>query len=207
MITITLWEALAYSGALLILFLTPGPVWVALLARALSGGFRGAWPLAVGVSVGDILWPLLAILGVTWIASVFEDFLFYTKALAAVTFIAMGWLIIRAAGTPIRTDGRLTKPGLLPGFLAGITVIIANPKAVLFYMGILPEFFDITRLTATDIAVVCALSAAVPMAGNLALAGFVGHLRGFLTSPQAMKRANVVAGCLLIAVGIIIPLT
>jgi len=177
--TITTWEALAYSGALLILFLTPGPVWVALMARALSGGFRGAC----------------------------EDFLFYTKALAAVTFIAMGWLIIRAAGKPIRTDGRLTKPGLLPGFLAGITVIIANPKAVLFYMGILPEFFDITRLTATDIALVCGLSVAVPLVGNLALAGFVGHLRGFLTSPQAMKRANVVAGCLLVAVGIIIPLT
>lgn len=207
MITISLWEALAYTGALLILFLTPGPVWVALLARALSGGFRGAWPLAVGVSLGDILWPLIAILGVTWIYTVFDDFIFYTKALAAVTFIVMGWLIIRSAGKPIRTDGRLTKPGLIPGFLAGVTVIIANPKAVLFYMGILPEFFDVTRLTAADIALVCGLSAAVPMVGNLALAGFVGHLRGFLTSPTAMKRANIVAGCLLIAVGIVIPLT
>ena len=205
--TLTLWEMTAYAGALLILFLTPGPVWVALLARALSGGFRGAWPLAVGVSLGDILWPLLAILGVTWIASVFEDFIFYTKALAAITFITMGILIIRAAGKPIRTDGRLTRPGLLPGFLAGVTVIIANPKAVLFYMGILPEFFDVTSLTWTDIAVVCGLSAAIPMAGNLMLAGFVGRLRGLLTSPQAMKRANVVAGCLLIAVGVIIPLT
>lgn len=205
--TITLWEALAYSGALLILFLTPGPVWVALLARALSGGFRGAWPLAIGVSLGDILWPLLAILGVTWIASVFEDFVFYTKALAAVTFIIMGLLIIRAAGKPIRTDGRLTRPGLWPGFLAGVTVIIANPKAVLFYMGILPEFFDVTTLGWTDIALVCALSAAIPMAGNLMLAGFVGRLRGFLTSPRAMKRANLIAGALLIAVGIVIPLT
>jgi len=205
--TITPWEMAAYAGALLILFLTPGPVWVALLARALSGGFRGAWPLAVGVSLGDILWPLLAILGVTWIANVFEDFLFYTKALAAITFITMGVLIIRAAGKPIRTDGRLTRPGLFPGFLAGVTVIIANPKAVLFYMGILPEFFDVTTLTATDIAIICALSAAIPMAGNLMLAGFVGRLRGFLTSPTAMKRANIVAGCLLIAVGIVIPLT
>jgi len=207
LISISLPEALAYSAALLILFLTPGPVWVALLARALSGGFRGAWPLAVGVSLGDILWPLLAILGVTWIASVFEDFLFYTKALAAVTFIVMGTLIIRAAGTPIRTDGRLTKPGLLPGFLAGVTVIIANPKAVLFYMGILPEFFDVTTLTRTDIAVICGLSVVIPLAGNLLLAGFVGRLRGFLTSPGAMKRANVVAGCLLIAVGVVIPWT
>ncbi len=205
--TITMLEMLAYAGALLILFLTPGPVWVALLARALSGGFRGAWPLAVGVSLGDIFWPLLAILGVTWIASVFEDFIFYTKALAAITFIVMGLLIIRGADKPIRSDGRLTRPGVLPGFLAGVTVIIANPKAVLFYMGILPEFFDITALTWVDIALVCGLSAAVPMIGNLLLAGFVGRLRGFLTSPSAMKRANIFAGVLLILVGFIIPLT
>lgn len=203
--TVTFWELFTYAGALLILFLTPGPVWVALLARALSGGFRGAWPLAVGVSLGDILWPLLAILGVTWIAAVFDDFLFYTKALAAITFIVMGLLIIRSAGKPIRTDGRLTRPGLLPGFLAGVTVIIANPKAVLFYMGILPEFFDVTKVTATDIALICGLSAAIPMVGNLMLAGFVGHLRGFLSSQTAMRRANIVAGCLLIGVGVLIP--
>ena len=39
-----------YAIALLILFLTPGPVWVALLARAISGGFQAAWPLALGGS-------------------------------------------------------------------------------------------------------------------------------------------------------------
>jgi threonine/homoserine/homoserine lactone efflux protein len=30
-----------YAVAVLILFLTPGPVWVALLARAMSGGVSG----------------------------------------------------------------------------------------------------------------------------------------------------------------------
>ena len=33
--TISLTEIALYSGALLILFLTPGPVWVALTARAI----------------------------------------------------------------------------------------------------------------------------------------------------------------------------
>ena len=42
-----------YAVAVLILFLTPGPVWVALLARAMFGGFQAAWPLALGVAIGD----------------------------------------------------------------------------------------------------------------------------------------------------------
>jgi len=66
-LTISAGDLLLYAGALLVLFLTPGPVWVALIARALSGGFHAAWPLALGVVVGDVLWPFLAILGVTWI--------------------------------------------------------------------------------------------------------------------------------------------
>ncbi|MDG1801447.1 MAG: LysE family transporter, partial [Paracoccaceae bacterium] len=72
--TVSASDLLLYAGALFILFLTPGPVWVALLARALSGGFRSAWPLALGVVVGDVLWPLLAILGVTWLVSEFSGF-------------------------------------------------------------------------------------------------------------------------------------
>tara|TARA_B110000879_G_scaffold74730_1_gene104272 strand:- start:3509 stop:3745 length:237 start_codon:yes stop_codon:yes gene_type:complete len=68
-------DLLLYAGALLILFLTPGPVLVALTARGLSGGFHAAWPLALGVAVGDIVWPLIAILGISWILSVFDTFM------------------------------------------------------------------------------------------------------------------------------------
>lgn len=68
-------DLLLYCGALFILFLTPGPVWLALTARGLSGGFHAAWPLAVGVAVGDIVWPLVAVLGISWILSVFDTFM------------------------------------------------------------------------------------------------------------------------------------
>jgi threonine/homoserine/homoserine lactone efflux protein len=141
--TVTADELLLYAGALLILFLTPGPVWVALTARALSGGFRQAWPLAVGVTVGDILWPLLAILGVTWLVSVWGGFLETLKWVAAGIFLWMGWLLIRHAAAPIAADGRLTRPGMWAGFAAGVAVIVGNPKAILFYMGVLPGFFDL----------------------------------------------------------------
>ncbi|MBT8412780.1 MAG: LysE family transporter, partial [Boseongicola sp.] len=88
--TISLSDAALYAGALLILFLTPGPVWVALLARAMSGGFRAAWPLAMGVVVCDVIWPLVAILGVTWIVSVFDGFMLVLKWVTCLTFLTMG---------------------------------------------------------------------------------------------------------------------
>lgn len=205
--TITLVDAALYAGALFILFLTPGTVWVALIARAMSGGFRAAWPLAMGVVVGDVIWPLVAILGVTWIVSVFDGFLLVLKWVACLTFLTMGLLLIKGAGKEIAKDSRLTRPGMWAGFVAGVAVILGNPKAVLFYMGVLPGFFDLTKLTALDIALICGLSFVVPLIGNLILAGFVDRARRLLTSPAALKRLNMISGGLLVFVGILIPFT
>ncbi len=87
-----------YAGALVILWITPGPVFIALTARALTGGFRSAWPLAIGVTLGDILWPLVAIFGLTWIVSQFSNLMLVLHWVAAIIFVVMGYLLIRHAG-------------------------------------------------------------------------------------------------------------
>lgn len=203
--TIGLNDLFLYSGALVVLFLTPGPVWLALMARALSGGFRGAWPLALGVAVGDILWPLVAVLGIAWILSVFDMFMMVMRWIACGVFILMGALLIRHSKAQIASDSRLTKPGVLPGFLAGLIAILGNPKAVLFYLGVLPGFFDLRTVTRMDVIAIVSVSVAIPLLGNLFLAASVGHVRGLLTKPETLQRINVVCGFLLIFVGILLP--
>lgn len=202
--TVSFTDLLFYAGALVVLFATPGPVWVALLARAMSGGFNAAWPLAIGVTIGDALWPLVAIYGLTWIVTQFSQFMAAMHWVAAITFVVMGILLIRNAGRGISSDSRLTKPGLWAGFATGVAVVVGNPKAILFYMGVLPGFFDLTRVTAPDIAAIIALSVAIPLTGNLALAASIDRARRLLTSPAALRRMNLTAGVLMIAVGIII---
>jgi threonine/homoserine/homoserine lactone efflux protein len=205
--TVTVLDLLFYAGALLVLFLTPGPVWVALLARAMSGGFAAAWPLAVGVTIGDALWPMLAIFGLTWIVAQFSHFLLVMHWVAAVTFIVMGSLLIRNAAKGISSDSRLTRPGLWAGFATGVAVVIGNPKAILFYMGVLPGFFDLSRITGPDIAAIVAMSVAIPLSGNLILAASIGRARRLLTSPTALARTNRIAGALMIIVGVVIGLS
>jgi len=196
-----------YTAAIFILFLTPGPVWLALVARSVSGGFHAAWPLALGVVVGDVLWPFLAILGVSWIVSVFSGFMLALRILATLMFVGMGIVLIRNADRTISADSRLTRPGIWAGFMAGLAAILGNPKAVMFYMGVLPGFFDLSRITPLDMAAVVGISFSVPLICNLAMALFVDRIRGLITSPGALRRTNVVSGVLLILVGLIIPFT
>ncbi len=205
--TITPYDLLLYAGALIILFMTPGPVWVALLARSLSGGFQAAWPLAMGVAIGDVLWPLVAVLGVAWLVSEFAGFMDALKWVAVIVFLVMGALLVRNADHALDANSRLTRPGMWAGFVAGIAVILGNPKAVLFYMGVLPVFFDLTQVTRWDMLAICMLSFVVPLVGNLILAASVDRVRGLLKSPHAVRRMNVTAGWLLVGVGIVIALT
>ena len=88
------------------------------------------------------------------------------KWVAMAMFVIMGVQLIRHARACISTDSRLTRPGRMAGFLAGISVILANPKAILFYMGVLPGFFDLTKVTGFDIAAILAVSASIPDAGQ-----------------------------------------
>lgn len=202
--TLSLTDIALYALAVGILFATPGPVWVAIIARTLSGGFKSSWPLAVGVAIGDIVWPLVAVLGVTWIIGLFDQFMTILRYVAVAMFLFMGLSLIKNARREITTNTRLTRPGKWAGFLAGVAVILSNPKAVLFYIGILPNVFDLTRVTPLDIAAIVAASALVPLVGNLLFALFVDRMRRFLTSTTALRNTNIAAGGLLVIVALMI---
>lgn len=205
--TVTLHQLLLYAGGSVLLWMVPGPVWVALTARALSGGFASAWPLAVGVALGDLLWPLTAIFGLTWILSIYGDFLQMLRYVAAVIFVVMGVILIRKPAVAPDANSAMTKPGMWAGFMVGIAAVIGNPKAILFYMGVLPGFFDLSRVQGWDIVLILLISATIPMLGNLCLALFLDRARQLLSSPQSIRRLNVVSGTLLIGVGAVISLT
>ena len=187
--------------------LTPGPVWMALVARTLSGGFGSAWPLALGVVIGDILWPIIAILGLSWVAMQYDGLLDLLKYVATLIFFVLGFSLISNPDRAVNNDNRLTRPGQLAGFIAGVAIILSNPKAILFYIGVLPGFFDLSRVTLLDIVAICTISAVLPFLGNLTLSIMVDRVRHFLSSPATLRKVNIISGILLILVGVIIPLT
>jgi len=203
--TVSIHQLFIYALGMAGLWAVPGPVWVALTARALSGGFAAAWPLAVGVALGDLVWPLAAMLGLSWIESSYGDILSVLRWVAAAIFLVMGIMLIRKPASPPGTDSRMTRPGLWAGFSVGLAAVIGNPKAILFYLGALPGFFTLGTLTGVDIALIILISAAIPMLGNLGLALFLDRARQLLSSPESLRRLNVTSGALLIGVGLAIP--
>lgn len=207
MLTVTGTQIAAYAVALGALAMTPGPVVAALIARAATGGVAAAVPLAAGVAVGDVLWPLIAMLGVGVMATVWSGFLVALRLVGAAILIWMGIDLIRKSqAAAARAAAGGVPERRLAGFTAGLTIIAGNPKAILFYLGILPGFFDFRTLTVADIVVICAVSAAIPFVCNLAWAALFARARRWLADPIAMRWTHVGAGAALVLVGVAIAL-
>lgn len=205
--TLTAAQLAFYAGAIFILFITPGPVWLAMTARALAHGWVAAIPLVIGVALGDGLWSVAAALGLAWIVSGFPIVMEVLRWVAVAVFALMGWLLIRHADKAISADSALTRPGLWAGFLAGLAAILANPKAILFYMGMLPGFFDLTAISMADIAAIALVSMVVPLVGNIGFAILVDRARRRFASPERLARINRIAGAMLILVAVVIALS
>ena len=191
-----------YFLALIVLFLTPGPVWVALIARTVSGGAKSSISLALGVSLGDMLWPFVVYFSLGLLISVYSDILLVFRYFASFVLILMGLQIIYARNKALSEDHRLTKSGFIAGFYAGFIAVTANPKASLFYMTLLPGFFNFELIGLLDVCLISLLSFSVPMIGNILMILFVAKVRSLLSSPYAVSVTNLISGILLIFVGI-----
>jgi threonine/homoserine/homoserine lactone efflux protein len=198
-------DLIFYAFGIFVLFLTPGPVWIAIISRSITGGLNGAVPLAAGVAIGDIIWPTLAIAGSAALAASYANLLLYLKYLAVILFIVLGINLINNQNLKVSSQNlQLIKSSELAGFTAGLLVIIGNPKAALFYLGILPGFFNLSRLTITDCIAIALVSSLIPFLGNLALAVMVEKSREIISSAAAVRKLNILSGCLLIFVGLLI---
>ena len=204
---ITSTQLFLYFGALVILFITPGPVWIAIIARTVSGGVKSALSLTLGVSLGDLLWPIIVFLGLGFLISVYADILILIRYLAALILAIMGLQIILTTQKKLKPNEELTKSGFLAGFSAGFIAVTANPKAALFYLTLLPGFFDFTKIGPTDLIVISVVSFSVPMFGNVLVILSISRVRNFISSPKSIRVTNIVSGILLIIVGLIILLT
>tara|TARA_R110000787_G_scaffold73921_10_gene164536 strand:- start:1856 stop:2479 length:624 start_codon:yes stop_codon:yes gene_type:complete len=148
---------LAMGATMLALSIIPGPSDALVISRALAGGFRAALPLIVGIILADIVFILIAVTGLSWMAQRYGSAFVIVKLLAASYLF---WLAVQLWwARPDAAPGRasVTASGLLGGFL----ITLADPRAIFFYAGLLPTFLDMHQVGAYQAGVVIALATMV----------------------------------------------
>lgn len=171
-------------------------------ARASERGVRqGAW-VALGVAAGDVVFVLVALLGLGWLAEVAGPWFGLARVAGAAWLLALAVALWLAAGrvrvTPVQPAGGGAAIAL------GLAVTLADHKAVLFYLGVLPAFFEVATLDGADRAAVVVMAGLAVFAAKLPYAIAAARLVRALGERRVRGLRRMAAVLLLFAAAVLL---
>lgn len=135
-------EKLALFGvAVLLLALTPGPVWIYLISRTLTQGRRAGYFSLIGVMLGVLFHLFAAALGLSALLLAVPAAFDAIKLAGAAYLLWLAWSTLRGGGfsfTPAPLDPVPDRVLLRQA----LTASVVNPKVAVFYLSLFPQFID-----------------------------------------------------------------
>lgn len=191
------WHAfLTYCGLYAIAIAVPGPGVIAIVARALGGGFRSTLPAIAGTAVGDWILMTLSAFGLALIAKAMGG-LFLVVKLAGAAYLI--YLAYRYWTAKVETTAPVAAGG---GFLAQLALTLGNPKAIGFFVALLPTVIDLHALRPIGYLQLSAATFILIPVITLAYAALSARVRGLLANARARKRINQTAAVVMAGAGI-----
>ncbi|MGC9527952.1 MAG: LysE family translocator [Limnospira sp.] len=200
-VTLSLTSIVAMFVTMLALAAIPSASVLAVSARSVSSGLIHGILTAAGVVAGDIIFILLAIGGLAVLVEATGDLFVFVKYFACGYLIWLGVKLWRTQGKSRTVEG-IRDASLFSSFLAGLLITLADQKAVFFYLGFFPAFFDLDAASALDIAIV--IWVAVLTVGGTKIAYAIAASRaGLYFSPKLGVLLNKIAGSLMIGAAVL----
>lgn len=180
--SLALSNVLAFFAAMLVLAAVPSTSVLIVSARAASLGLVHGVLAAAGVVLGDIIFIGLAVSGLALLMQSMGAAFAVLKYAGGCYLIGLGiymWRSTYRTASPATATMRQKHPpqhgrqapddtaaitaeplpqpatsSRLSSFLAGLAVTLGDQKAVIFYLGFFPAFFDVASLSAADLGVI-----------------------------------------------------
>jgi threonine/homoserine/homoserine lactone efflux protein len=201
---LTLYSAFGFALAMLVLAASPGPGVFATTARAMASGFRPALAVIWGIVLGDIIFLLFAVFGLSMMARALGNLFFLVKICGGAYLVWLGVKIWLQKPEPVQTHQNSAIRSKWGNLVSGLIITLSNPKVILFYCGFLPTFFDLSTLTIIDLAFVVVIITAVLSGVLTTYAYLASRARRMFTNQRAVKRLNRAAGGVMVAAGVAI---
>lgn len=165
--------------AVIMLFLgPPGPDMAYMLAVGLEGGRRAAVKAILGIATGMSVYAAAVVAGLGQIARSHPSVLDTIRILGAVYLLWLAYVTMRHARRAI--SGHSDVPAGR-WYLRGILVSITNPKIILFFLAILPQFIG----SAENPALQMGILGAIDILMEVILYGSIGVLAGYFQARLA----------------------
>jgi homoserine/homoserine lactone efflux protein len=156
-VTLQVWVAFVVLET--VLCLTPGPAVLFVVSTSLSRGARAGLGGALGIVACNTFYFLLSALGVAAVILASNRLFTTLKWLGAAYLVWLGlrMLVARASLPPPPSEQPRPKAAL-SALLRGFAVQAANPKALAFFVALLPQFIDAHASVPQQVAILAVTS-------------------------------------------------
>ena len=191
-----------YFIATIILCVSPGPGVFSSISAVLHHGFRlGLWN-GVGMQAASFIVVMVVAFGLGAVLLASETLFTAVKWAGVIYLIYLGIVTWRAPARGFvedRDDHETTARGV---FMRGFWVNITNPKGIIFFAAVLPQFIDVARPQAPQYAIFAATTFAVDLAVMMVYTALAARVLRVMRDPAKLRWVNRTLGGAFIAAGV-----
>ncbi|MEM6431042.1 MAG: LysE family translocator [Deinococcota bacterium] len=189
----------------LTLSLSPGPAVFLVVSQGIKSGFKSSLRGTLGVMTGELIFFSLSAAGLSAVITTSQVLFSAIKWLGAAYLVYLGIKMVVASFQKLET----TQPRVpvVQFYRQGLLTQLANPKAILFFTALLPQFID-PSLPATQQFVLLGVVSMIVQSSTLIVYGWLAEKGGRLLRESPLTRwLDRVAGGFLVAAGVKLALT
>jgi threonine/homoserine/homoserine lactone efflux protein len=200
----TLTGMLTFCAVYALAVATPGPGIAAIIARALTHGSKGAAAFIAGFVVGDLVWFTIAATGLAALAKTAATLFIAIKWAGVVYLLYLAWKLWTAPPERVEVRDEDGRQHGWRAFVASLMLTLANPKAILFFLALLPTVIDLASMNALRFV---EISAAIAIVLPLVLGSYVflaARARTMFTTPTSVRRLNRGSGLAMAGAAVVV---
>jgi len=191
---------IAYCLACIAIIIVPGPTVTVIIANSLRYGSRAGLLNVAGTQAGLVIWMAVAVFGLASAISLMGLWFAALKLAGAAYLIWLGVKLLRSKGELMSVD-KVAPPPKGGFFLQGFVVILSNPKVLLVFGALIPQFIAPDQNFVRQL-VFLGLTFMILATFFDGLYALAAGRAGVLLSRSRVREVEIVSGLFLIAGGI-----
>ena len=200
----SIYGLLAFCAVYALAVATPGPGIAAVIARSLAHGFKGAPAFVAGFIVGDLTWFAIAATGLAALARTAAAVFVAIKWAGVAYLLYLAWKLWTAPAARIAVVESEGREHGWRAFVASLMLTLANPKAILFFLALLPTVVDLATLNAVRFLEISLAMALVMPAVLFTYVFLAARAREMFTTPKAVRRLNRGSGIAMAGAAVVV---
>ncbi|QCB48080.1 LysE family translocator [Hydrogenophaga sp. PAMC20947] len=184
---------------------TPGPAVLLALRNGATHGFRAGLFSTLGNLLGLVMLASASILGLGVILHTLPWLFTLVKWVGAAYLIYMGWRMLNAhRGMDLSAEDAGAAHPESHGTLlrTGLWVSLTNPKAILFFGALFPQFIDTSQALMPQFLLLMSISMCASSSCLLTYVWLAQRARHWLARPRTATWINRAAGSVFVAFGL-----